>query len=97
LKFTSLQDFRDWTRRYEESRYSLEWEANEFGGRLLVPIDRPKRDFDTFVTSVQNQFPGWWTNLDLRDALAHQLSDNYGVHEGVISYRLDREELWPSP
>ena len=97
LKFTSLQVFRDWTQRCQQSRFSLEWEANEFGGRLLVPIDRLKKDFDTFVTRIQDQFPAWWTNSDLRRALADQLGEDYGVHKDVVSCRLDREELWPSP
>jgi Zn-dependent peptidase ImmA (M78 family) len=97
LKFTSLQVFRNWTQRCQQSRFSLEWEANEFGGRLLVPIDRLKKDFDTFVTQIQDQFPAWWTNSDLRSALADQLGEDYGVHKDVVSCRLDREELWPSP
>jgi Zn-dependent peptidase ImmA (M78 family) len=97
LKFTSLQVFRDWTQRCQQSRFSLEWEANEFGGRLLVPIDRLRKDFDTFVTRIQDQFPAWWTNSDLRSALADQLGEDYGVHKDVVSCRLDREDLWPSP
>jgi Zn-dependent peptidase ImmA (M78 family) len=97
LKFTSLQVFRDWTQRCQQSRFSLEWEANEFGGRLLVPIDRLKKDFDTFVTRIQDQFPAWWTNSDLRSALADQLGEDYGVHKDMVSCRLDREDLWPSP
>jgi Zn-dependent peptidase ImmA (M78 family) len=97
LKFACLQDFWNWTRRYEQSRYSLEWEANEFGGRLLVPIERLRQDFDTFATHIEVQFPSWWTNAHLREALADQLAEGYGVHKDVISCRLDREELWPTP
>ena len=86
------------------------WEAvEEFREQHLadvgaLPVDvltvielRLKRDFDTFVAGFQNQFPAWWTNTDLRNALADQLGENYGVHKDVIKCRLDREELWPSP
>jgi Zn-dependent peptidase ImmA (M78 family) len=57
LKFNTLEDFRHWTRRYKEARYTLEWEANEFAGRLLVPVERLKTDFDTIVSHIQTQFP----------------------------------------
>lgn len=84
-------------RRYKQDRFDLEWEANEFGGRLLVPPDRLRADFDTFVKRISGQFPRWWTNASLRDALADQLGEDYGVHREVILCRLDREELWQMP
>jgi Zn-dependent peptidase ImmA (M78 family) len=97
LQFNSLEDFWNWMRRYNQSRPSLEWEANEFGGRLLIPIDHLKADFDAFVAGIQTQFPSWWMNANLREALCSQLGETYGVHKDVISCRLDREELWPTP
>lgn len=97
LKFQTVEDFWNWTRRYQQSRYTLEWEANEFAGRLLVPVERLKADFDTFVATIQPQFPNWWTNLNLREALADQLGETYGVHQDVITCRLDREDVWPMP
>jgi len=97
LKFRTLEDFRDWMRQYNQSRYSLEWEANEFAGRLLVPIERLQEDFDQFAARTQEQFPAWWTNANLRESLCGQLGEIYGVHKDVISCRLDREELWPTP
>lgn len=97
LQFETLQDFWNWTRCYQQSRYSLEWEANEFAGRLLVPGERLKADFDRFVSQIQQQFPAWWTNSNLRDALSDQLAELYGVHRDVIACRLDREEFWPTP
>jgi Zn-dependent peptidase ImmA (M78 family) len=35
-KFKTLDDFRNWMKSYNDARYSLEWEANEFAGRLLM-------------------------------------------------------------
>lgn len=84
LSFKTLEDYWAWMRRYNESRYGLEWEANEFAGRLLIPPERLKTDFDAFV-------------LGAREALGSQLGETYGVHKDVISCRLDREELWPNP
>ena len=96
-KFKTLDDFRNWMKSYNDARYSLEWEANEFAGRLLVPVDRLKTDFDAFTKEVEAQFPAWWTNSNLRDALTQKLGEFYGVHGDVIACRLDREEFWPMP
>jgi hypothetical protein len=95
VQFKSLQDFWDWTRRYKESKYGLEWEANEFGGRLVVPRERLKVDFDAFVSGVKSDYPEWWMNASLREEIASHLGDKYGVHKDVVSCRFDREELWP--
>lgn len=97
LSFKTLEDYWAWMRRYNESRYGLEWDANEFAGRLLIPPERLKTDFDAFAQGVCKSFPAWWTNSNLREALCSQLGETYGVHKDVISCRLDREELWPNP
>ena len=94
---TAAEDFWKWARQYQQTRFSVEWEANEFGGRLLVPIDSLRSDFDKFVSGAQGMFPQWWTNVDLRAALTHQLAPTYGANPSVIGLRLDREELWPNP
>ena len=97
LKFKTLDDFRNWMQQYQASRHNLEWEANEFAGRLLVPVERLKADFDAFVGQIKTQFPTWWANNNLREALAGQLAEVYGVHKDVIACRLDHEEFWPTP
>jgi len=38
--FASFQDFADWTQSNGGFKYTFEQEANEFAGRLLVPVDR---------------------------------------------------------
>ena len=96
LKFERIEDFWKWTRTYKQTRHGLEWEANEFGGRLLVPIESLKTQFDKFVAGAKPTFPQWWTNADLRDALARQLGNVYAVNQSVIALRLDREDLWPA-
>ena len=95
--FKSIEDFRKWTRIYNENRFTLEQQANEFGGRLIVPPDRLQADFDDFVNGVSGRFSSWWTSNHLRNAFCEQASEAYGVSADVIQVRLDREELWPSP
>jgi Zn-dependent peptidase ImmA (M78 family) len=82
--------------QYQASRHNLEWEANEFAGRLLVSVERLKADFDAFVGQIKTQFPTWWANNHLREALADLLAEVYGVHKDVIACRLDREEFLPT-
>jgi Zn-dependent peptidase ImmA (M78 family) len=92
--FKEEQDLLEWQKKTKALR-GLEWEANEFAGRLLVPIDRLRSDFDLFVTQIQSARPQWWTDADLRNYLAVSLSQKYGVHKEVILCRFDREEIWP--
>jgi Zn-dependent peptidase ImmA (M78 family) len=96
VEFKSLEDFWNFARKYTRNKYTLEWEANEFAGRLIVPIERLKQDFDKFTKGVQAQFPSWWSNAGLRNELTISLAATYQVSKDVISCRLDREELWPS-
>ncbi len=96
LKFETLEDFWRWTRQYQETCYGLEWEAKEFGGRLLVPIESLKSKFDKFVSGVEKEFPEWLANPALREALTKQLGETYAVSPSVIAIRLDREDLWPA-
>ena len=97
LKFSTLEDFWNWMRKYDDNKGLLEWEAIEFAGRLLVPVERLKTDFDAFTKEIKGQFPSWWTNSNLRESLAVKLGEIYGVHKDVISCRLDRENFWPTP
>jgi len=97
LKFGTVDDFWSWMRKYDENKGTLEWEANEFAERLLVPIERLKADFDAFTNEIKGQFPSWWTDINLREALTVKLGEKYGVHKDVIACRLDRENFWPTP
>jgi Zn-dependent peptidase ImmA (M78 family) len=47
--FTSFAAFALWVRDHNGKKYSLEQEANEFAGRLLVPRDRLISDFEEFA------------------------------------------------
>ena len=45
--FTSLPDFARWTQNYAGRKYTIEQEANEFAGRLLVPDSRLRACFES--------------------------------------------------
>lgn len=93
--FQKIDDFWSWMRAYQADRYTLEQQANEFAGRLLVPIDRLTADFDAFSERAKTAFPDFGANDALRNAFCEQLGDTYGVSSKVVSMRLCREEIWP--
>jgi hypothetical protein len=96
LKFNSLEEFRQWTRTNNGQKYSLEQAANEFAGRLLVPLDRLSSFFDGFAARFDKEFPEWHANDGMRRMFSASASDKFGVNADVIEIRLDRESLWPA-
>jgi len=96
--FASLPDFARWTLNFDSPhssrKYTAEQEANEFAGRLLVPVDRLRDFYDDFQTRVAELFPG--IHPDLRAAFSAKAAVKFGVNDQVISVRLDREGIWPA-
>jgi Zn-dependent peptidase ImmA (M78 family) len=95
--FKSLEDFRAWTQTYNAQRFTLEQQANEFGGRLVVPVDRLNADFDLFSSRAKGAFPDFWVDRAMREGFCERAGESYGVSREVISVRLDREEIWRQP
>jgi Zn-dependent peptidase ImmA (M78 family) len=92
--FSDFRAFFRWLHEESAARYRIEQEANEFAGRLLVPIDRIQDDFDRFAVRAAELSAQWQALPDMRRALAERLSDKYGVNAQVIETRLDREAIW---
>lgn len=74
----------------------LEYHANEFAGRLLVPLDEMKAPFETVLVEVERQ--GMSRGI-LSDAhlsyLCIPLAKHFAVSQDVIERRLTKEKLWP--
>jgi Zn-dependent peptidase ImmA (M78 family) len=73
------------------------WEANEFAGRLLVPVERLQELFDQFARQIGSIVPDWLRSEDLRFKFTEQVAPRFGVHAQSLLTRLDREGLWPAP
>ena len=97
IKFQSFAEFSRHFNANDGSKYQLEQEANEFAGRLLVPIERLQAFYDTFAAQIREIVPGWRTTSELRQKFAESVASKFGVHPDAILARLDREGLWPSP
>jgi hypothetical protein len=97
LKFASFEDFARHFKADDPNRYWLERDANEFAGRLLVPVDRLREHFDRFAAQISSIMPNWLRSEDLRDKFAETVAPKFGVHQQTILTRLDRESLWLAP
>jgi len=94
--FASLPDFARWTQNYGGRKYTLEQEANEFAGRLLVPEYRLRACFDEYAPQIEAIFPNFMASGQIRDNFAQRIAPRFGVNSQVIAIRLDRDTLWPA-
>lgn len=94
--FASLPDFARWTENYSGRKYTIEQEANEFAGRLLVPDARLKALFDEFAVEAERLLPNFTQSGSLRDKFAERVAPRFGVNSQVIAIRLDRDNIWPA-
>lgn len=94
--FASLPDFAKWTESYCGEKYTVEQEANEFAGRLLVPGNRLKECFEEFAPQIEKIVPDFMTSDSLRDKFAEQIAPKFGVNSQVIGVRLERDGVWPA-
>lgn len=97
VKFKSFEEFARHFNANDGPKYHLEQEANEFAGRLLVPIERLREQFDRFATQIGAIMPNWIRSEDLRLKFAETVAPRFGVHTQTILARLEREGLWPGP
>jgi len=92
--FSSPAEFKRWALDGDASA-SAEYQANEFAGRLLVPIELLQRDFLDFTTRAESSLgPAWRTIPNVREYMAEQLAPRYGVNWQVIAKRFHKEGLW---
>lgn len=94
--FSSLPDFARWTETYGGRKYTIEQEANEFAGRLLVPLTRLQALFDEFAVEAERLVPNFTQSSSLRDKFAERVAPRFGVNAQVIAVRLDRDGIWPA-
>lgn len=94
--FSSLPNFARWTATYNGRKYTIEEEANEFAGRLLVPSSRLKALFDEFAPEAEKLVPHFLARGELRHAFAEKVAPRFGVNSQVIEVRLDRDGIWPA-
>lgn len=98
-KILTSDHLLDWLNEHNGRKYDFEREANEFAGRLLVPVDILRDCFDRMLPAMDAQYGrhAWVANAELRSKTAELIAPRFGVHPIAIETRFDREGIWPSP
>ena len=94
--FSSLPAFAHWTNNYAGRKYTIEQEANEFAGRLLVPRETLQKLFDEFAGPAEKLVPNFMEAGAMRDKFSEKVAPRFGVNTQVIAVRLDRDGIWPA-
>ena len=96
--FNDANKFISWTHDYGGQKYTLEQQANEFAGRLLVPHDALQKKYEEIEDHFTNSFPDdWRQDSHIRQKAAERIAPIFGVHSQTIETRFSREEIWPDP
>ena len=93
-QFTSLPNFARWTSTLGGNKYTIEQEANEFAGRLLVPKGKLQDCFDEFAKDAEKLIPHFMDSGEIRQKFAEQVAPRFGVNSEVVEIRLDRDGIW---
>ncbi len=93
-KFQTLEDFKRWAGSAENYRRA-EYQADEFAGRLLVPVDILKTEYDRYQAEAEKYDPNWRGIEGIREHMAKKIAPRFGVNHQVIEVRFDHEGLWP--
>ncbi len=96
---TMNEHFLDWLNEHNGQKYEFEREANEFAGRLLVPVELMRECFEKMLPAMDAQYGRhvWVSNAEIRSKTAELIAPRFGVHPIAIETRFDREGIWPSP
>lgn len=92
--FQTLGDFKRWAGS-PENYQRAEYQADEFAGRLLVPIDLLKTEYDRYQAEAETFDPNWRDIEGIREHIAKKIAPRFGVNHQVIEVRFDHESIWP--
>jgi Zn-dependent peptidase ImmA (M78 family) len=101
IDVTTVDEYqRLWEGIHEDDYRSCEYQANEFAGRLLVPVEELRQELKvqirnlseplTRIRELIDTFPD-----DIRLRLSSRINRKFGVSSEVIAKRLLRERIWP--
>jgi len=100
LNFTCFPEWKEFILTLPEKEYkSFEWQANEFAGRLVVPLPELKSHFFQACEKIKEddsllQILAKDSDLVL-SSISPFLCKPFGISDEVIETRVRREELWP--
>jgi len=98
IQYGSPEEYLPRYRRWLGSPHkpdSPEYQANEFAGRFLVPLNLLQDLYDNFSQIANEKNPNWREHQIARSWLARRIAPRFAVSRQVIETRFDREGLWP--
>ena len=97
IRHETPEDWIAFMESIPEKEYGiLEYQANEFAGRLLVPADQLKINLDEAIARLcEKSDPSLLQHDQTPGYLASFISRHFGVSGEVIEIRMNREGLWP--
>lgn len=98
IGYSTVEEWIDFIERVPAKEYGfVEYQAYEFAGRLLVPVEQLRLHFQSAVSAAQQAgFAAWDKAGDAaRDYIATAIAPEFGVSGDVIEKRILREGLWP--
>ena len=100
LAHQSVDEWIDFTRRLPDEQYSyLEYHANEFAGRLLVPVEPLRRMVhEAIETARKSGIPAEMLRDRGAEYITRGIAQRFLVSDQVIARRLQAEDdIWPTP
>lgn len=98
-RIESVEDYTAFIRSMSDEEYNdFEWQANEFGGRLLVPRNHLAIELHELTRTTIEKGLSYLFNDNpdlLRSRMSVPLARSFKVSEEVVERRLEREGLWP--
>jgi len=99
LNLSSPEEWKYFILNVPDREYGrFEWQANEFGGRLLVPHEELEAEMEKVLEIIRKNNLAEFLKND-SDAVLSSVSPTlcrpFGVSTDVIGTRVKREGLWP--
>jgi len=94
IRCEQIEDLITLFNRQDAERFEIEKEANEFAGRLIVPVEKLKEALEGFIEL--NGDPKWRDSALLRGQFGELVGRKFGINSEALRLRLDREGLWPA-
>lgn len=92
----ALKSVDDWLNYYDsipkEQHFSLEWQANQFAGRFLVPLDHLQEQFDHGKKRYRTTPDGFLEPSNILE-LCPKIATSFGVSPDCIKRRIYNERL----
>ena len=94
IRCQTIEDLKTLFNANDAQRNDIEKEANEFAGRLIVPMDKLKEAAAAF--GKMSGDPKWRDSGELRARFCEQCGPHFGINSEGLRVRLDREYVWPA-